>query len=954
MSEEKKDLSKDVTLASAESSEESALDLSELDSLKETNFKPDPWYVTVGLGILRFLAKVGLWICGIVYDTIKYLLLVVKYIIGTVLMIIPGIYLIGKKAVQMFNDMDWAGKLSFIVMGASQLKRKQWLDGIVFLAVEIAFLIFMFIPISGEYGTGVGSIIKFIYLGVDSTNTRIDLIFGFYTWIMVVAFLAVYYLSLKGAYDSYMITVADQYKRARIEGIHVINHPEVYHGKATKKGGYVDFSHMSSFGIHSTLRHDYGFDALTARVVSRMPFGRCDDPRRLGIDDAGNFSIGNIFKAEAEWPMKVRSLFIVLWGNVCHFFRRGKEVFYEHCYDPFRNLVLNYLSWFRPIERYCYWYLEKPKEKYGRFVVLEEERLSLIRFSHKYDKYNDYLAVIRDTKALAAVYHDGGALFDSLFARDALSQKNGETPLEDTAKLTMRKRVSSVIGTFEVSFPLGKKITSKAISIINEYRTKQNLRGEELRDACVARFNELGDHYQNYQDEFIEKWHDAPIRSAERAIELARDPSILQQHYDLGKENFLTACEGEHLLKRDALALYSLYGEYARIAKEGGVGSELLDRFARRYERALRSLKAMGYHGQPVTSLRRVKQFADEKFAVTVMSLPVLGAVVVSIVPLLCSIFVAFTNWNKTNFTIFNWDPIAWGNLVDIFDTSGSSSGASYGYTFLHLLLWTIVWAIASTFSCYILGIVVALLINRKGLKFPRVWRTILIITIAVPSFISLMVMNKMLSTVDNNGLINSWLVKQDWFLPFSQTMGWGMEAGSGWVTDGIPFIQGMGSGANWAIIPKLTVIIVNIWIGIPFTVLSTSGILMNIPNDLYESSQIDGAGPFRQLVSITLPYIFFVTGPSLITSFVGNINNFNVIFFLTGGNPIGVNDMLAQGAGETSLLITWLYNIAVDTTMQNYALGSVLGIVIFILCGFFSLVAYSRLGSVQNEEAFQ
>lgn len=71
-----------------------------------------------------------------------------------------------------------------------------------------------------------------------------------------------------------------------------------------------------------------------------------------------------------------------------------------------------------------------------------------------------------------------------------------------------------------------------------------------------------------------------------------------------------------------------------------------------------------------------------------------------------------------------------------------------------------------------------------------------------------------------------------------------------------------------------------NLWIGIPYSVLSNTGILMNIPNDLYESARIDGASPVKQFFKITLPYIIFVTAPATITQFIGNINNFNVIYF--------------------------------------------------------------------------
>ena len=95
-----------------------------------------------------------------------------------------------------------------------------------------------------------------------------------------------------------------------------------------------------------------------------------------------------------------------------------------------------------------------------------------------------------------------------------------------------------------------------------------------------------------------------------------------------------------------------------------------------------------------------------------------------------------------------------------------------------------------------------------------------------------------------------------------------------------------------------MTVIIVDLWIGIPYTMLIVSGILMNIPEDLYEAARIDGASPFVMFTKITMPYVLFVTTPYLITQLVGNINNFNVIYFLTGGTP-------ATPAGRSRWAIT-------------------------------------------------
>ncbi|MEF9967816.1 MAG: ABC transporter permease subunit, partial [Longicatena sp.] len=117
----------------------------------------------------------------------------------------------------------------------------------------------------------------------------------------------------------------------------------------------------------------------------------------------------------------------------------------------------------------------------------------------------------------------------------------------------------------------------------------------------------------------------------------------------------------------------------------------------------------------------------------------------------------------------------------------------------------------------------------------------------------------------------------------------------------------------------------------------------------LYEASKIDGAGPVKQFTAITLPYMLHVTTPYLITQFMANINNFNVIYLLTGGDPKSLN--LYQ-AGETDLLVTWLYKLTVNE--QNFALASTIGIIIFVVLAFVSLLTYNNTKAVKGENDFQ
>jgi len=99
------------------------------------------------------------------------------------------------------------------------------------------------------------------------------------------------------------------------------------------------------------------------------------------------------------------------------------------------------------------------------------------------------------------------------------------------------------------------------------------------------------------------------------------------------------------------------------------------------------------------------------------------------------------------------------------------------------------------------------------------------------------------------------------------------------------------------------------------------------------------------------MPYILFVTAPYLITQFIGNINNFNVIFFLTGGGPS--TGIPGVPYGHTDILITWLYALTVGGAHEEYAIGSALGIFIFLISATITLVLYSRTSAAQSEGDF-
>lgn len=323
-----------------------------------------------------------------------------------------------------------------------------------------------------------------------------------------------------------------------------------------------------------------------------------------------------------------------------------------------------------------------------------------------------------------------------------------------------------------------------------------------------------------------------------------------------------------------------------------------------------------------------LRSMVDEQFYKTLLALPLTGILVFTVMPIIFMILVAFTNYdgahNGYSNNLFTW--VGLNNFNTLFSWQSAGGGQSYSATFGEILAWTLMWAFLATFTNYFLGMFVAMMINKKGIRLKKMWRTILVMTIAIPQFISLLYVSKMFA---RNGLINLTLL--DW----------------GWIKQPLPFWE----DPTWA---RVTVVLINIWIGIPHLMLIATGILMNIPADLYESARIDGANAWQQYSKITLPYMLFITGPYLLTSFTGNMNNFNVIYLLTGGAPTNPAASGAAGSvGYTDLLITWLFKITTGAESQYY-LASVVGIMVFVVVALISLVVYNVLPSIKNEEDFQ
>ncbi len=327
-----------------------------------------------------------------------------------------------------------------------------------------------------------------------------------------------------------------------------------------------------------------------------------------------------------------------------------------------------------------------------------------------------------------------------------------------------------------------------------------------------------------------------------------------------------------------------------------------------------------------------LRSLLDDQFHKTLLALPLFGILAFTVLPIIYMVLIAFTSYDAAHdgySNLFSW--VGWDNFNELLNFGKGGLGLAFG----EILAWTLMWAFFATFTNYFLGMFVAIMINKKGIKIKKLWRTVLVMTIAIPQFVSLLYVAKLFDATGIIGkLLLNWKLIPDSMIALNQQSLWQNPISS-----------------------KILLIVINIWVGIPYIMLMATGILMNIPQDLYESARIDGAKPWQQYMKITLPYMIFVMGPYLLTSFVGNLNNFNVIYLLTQNNQL-LNTEIGTAGGVsvtyTDLLITWLYKMTVNSAETKYYLASIIGILVFVVVAILSLIVYNVIPSTKNEEDYK
>ncbi|MPQ44521.1 ABC transporter permease subunit [Clostridium tarantellae] len=296
-------------------------------------------------------------------------------------------------------------------------------------------------------------------------------------------------------------------------------------------------------------------------------------------------------------------------------------------------------------------------------------------------------------------------------------------------------------------------------------------------------------------------------------------------------------------------------------------------------------------------------------------SIPYLTPAIISIViftlfPILYTIYIAFTDYtiysqgNVSFVGISNFIEVLTGPFKDVFFT---------------VFGWTIAFATFSTLGTFILGLIIAILLNNPNIRERGIYKAILIIPWALPATVAILSWQGLLN--GSYGAINNLLLNLNLILePIP------------WLTD--------------PIFAKAALILVNIWLGFPYMMNVCLGALSAIPETYYEAAEVDGANKFIQFIKITLPTIAKTAYPLIITTFAFNFNNFGSAYLITNGGPARVT---TQFAGYTDILASVNYKLS--TQFGRYDIASAISIIIFIILAVISYYQMKLSGQFEEVE---
>ena len=253
----------------------------------------------------------------------------------------------------------------------------------------------------------------------------------------------------------------------------------------------------------------------------------------------------------------------------------------------------------------------------------------------------------------------------------------------------------------------------------------------------------------------------------------------------------------------------------------------------------------------------------------------------VIVYPFFYNIVLSFSNMSLRHFR--DWKIIGFRQYVKVFTEN----------TFYVVFLKTLIWTFVNVIFHVTIGVFLALLLNRKSLRFKPIFRTLLILPWAIPQVITALTWRSMFNY--EYGAINIFIAK---YLNMSPV--------------------------EWLLRPFeafTACIITNVWLGFPFMMVVALGGLQSIPSELYEAADIDGASAWQKFKYITVPFLRPVMAPAITLGIIWTFNNLNIVWLVSnGGEP----------SDQTHILVSYVYKAAFN--LYRYGYAAALSVVIFLI----------------------
>lgn len=279
-----------------------------------------------------------------------------------------------------------------------------------------------------------------------------------------------------------------------------------------------------------------------------------------------------------------------------------------------------------------------------------------------------------------------------------------------------------------------------------------------------------------------------------------------------------------------------------------------------------------------------------------------------TVMPIAATIYYAFTDY--TLYSKGNINLVGIKNFIEVLN-------GPFKQTFLPVFWWTIIFAVVSTLGCFLLGLIIALVLNNKNMKERNFYKGVLILPWALPAAVAILSFQGLLN--GSYGQINNFLMSINL-----------IKEPIKWLTD--------------PTLARISILMVNVWLGFPYMMNVCLGSLAAIPEVYYEAAEVDGASKWKQFTSITLPSLAKTAYPLIISSFAFNFNNFGSAYLITQGNPARLD---TQFAGYTDILASVNYKLSIQ--FGRYDIASALSIIIFLIIATISFIQMKASGQFEE-----